>query len=278
MTNTLSRQGPEPFDNRQKKRANQTISCRICQAMYAPSQEHSYLLQAPPVALESAFMSTCHFCFRCRRPACLNCWDNVHGVCGECCLEANLPFRAQVAPLRGVLFATTRQAQLRRKHAIPVRLICVRPGRFQNLAPIDTAETLQLQKTIAPAPTYTYPENSVQHHSRNPERQIGHIPTRPPQPRVTIALDEMTTRPPQQKSNVEIDTIATRQGGKKKNYGRRVEQVFSTFLLLLLLCIVFGIVLALISPESNTLILRFSHIDIRTEITYLWQLIKQLHF
>jgi hypothetical protein len=140
VTNTVSQQ-PDPSDHRHRGLRAPTIECQICQAVYAPAEEYRYLAQAPQVALESAFMSMCHFCFRCRRPACPQCWDHVHGVCGECSQEANLPFRSQAAPLRGVLFPSTRQEQLRRKQAENLRLLCINPGRFQTLAPIDEAET-----------------------------------------------------------------------------------------------------------------------------------------
>jgi hypothetical protein len=140
------------------------VECQTCQAVYAPAEAYRYLSQAPQVALESALMSMCHFCFRCRRPACPQCWDTVHGVCGECSQEANLPFRAQAAPLRGVLFPIARQAQLRRKQRDVIRLICIIPGRFQKLAPIDEAETRPyigkprtrdyLNKQEAPPPTH----------------------------------------------------------------------------------------------------------------------------
>ena len=69
-----------------------TISCSICQAVYAPARLHSYLLQAPPIALESAFLGMCHFCFRCRRPSCPNCWDAIRAVCGQCTAKLTFPF------------------------------------------------------------------------------------------------------------------------------------------------------------------------------------------
>ncbi|GCF11344.1 hypothetical protein [Dictyobacter arantiisoli] len=202
-----------------------TIACRICQAVYTPSQDHSYLLRAPAAALESAFMSMCHFCFRCRRPACPQCWDNVHGICGECCLEAKLPFRTQMAPLRGVLFATTRQAQLRRKHATPVRLLCIRPGRFQVIASIDTAETNPQQSVITQtihntarqAPINTIPESSIEEKAAHPSRlqntrSIDEITTRPATAPATVRPNS-SPQPAQSRPTrvLNIDEIATRQ-------------------------------------------------------------------
>ncbi len=145
MTNTMSTPSTTSTDGRG------SITCTICQAVYAPTPDHAYLLRASRVALESAFMSMCHFCFRCRRAACPNCWDNIHGVCATCALEAQLPFRVQTQPLEGALFPPTRQAQLARKQSIPNRLICIRPGRFQQAAPLDNAETLAQLSTQTPA-------------------------------------------------------------------------------------------------------------------------------
>ncbi|WP_126596954.1 hypothetical protein [Dictyobacter aurantiacus] len=308
MTHALSRPDPEAAGKRQKGGLPVTISCRICQAMYAPSQEHQYLLQAPPMALESAFMSMCHFCFRCRRPACPQCWDNVHGVCGECCVEAGLPFRTQTAPLRGVLFATTRQAQLRRKHATPVRLVCIKPGRFQAMTSVDTAETLPMQSAISaqlvPPPT---------HHSTGRESirddeaawRIERLPTRPPgsfaartashqqavrrqhdaavrEHRKNLTIDEIATRPPRPRTTIALDKpekpVPHRSGDEvERKAGFSLESLVTIVLLILLLAILALVVTSIFSSTANTTIEHFLHLNIRAELAYLWQLIRQLH-
>src|ERR1700680_2883002 len=63
--------------------AGTTVTCAICDAVYAPSPLQLPFLQYSQGALEATFMSMCHFCFRCRRAACPQCWDDVHGVCGS---------------------------------------------------------------------------------------------------------------------------------------------------------------------------------------------------
>src|SRR3989442_830304 len=110
-----------------------TITCAICSAGYNPSLHNEDLLQATPLALESAFMSLCHFCFRCRRPACPMCWDAVHRICAACVQETGLPFRAQVAPLEGTLFppilpAHRAQSVHNDQQATP--FLCIRPSIF----------------------------------------------------------------------------------------------------------------------------------------------------
>src|SRR5450755_497765 len=85
-------------------RSTHSITCAICDAAYMLSQSRQDLLQASPSVLESMLMSMCHYCFRCRRPACPQCWDAMHGVCGACVQEAHLPFRSSASPLKGILF------------------------------------------------------------------------------------------------------------------------------------------------------------------------------
>ena len=118
-----------------------TVTCKICDACYSPAPARADLLQVGPDALEAAFMSMCHFCFRCRRPACPGCWDEVHRVCAECVQEAHLAFRADVPPLQGTVFpapitaSCIGQAAIGSDTAIAPLLICVRPGRFQHGSP-----------------------------------------------------------------------------------------------------------------------------------------------
>jgi hypothetical protein len=308
VTDTRSGHYPEPTNHHAKKEPINTIACRICDAIYTPSQEHTYLLQAPPMVLESALMSMCHFCFRCRRPACPHCWDNIHGVCGECCLEANLPFRAQAAPLRGVIFASTRQAQMRRKHATPVRLVCIRSGRFQNAASIDTAETFPLQSAIMPPRTTASRPKQIETDplERPQVHQTEQRVPQPPQRRITIDIDQIATRPPYREADVDIDEIATRPPRLKKapaydevvprplhikptmaiakhterparSFWISLERIITTLLFIALICIILLILLAMLSMDANVLIQNYLHVDIRAEITALWQLIEQFH-
>ena len=133
MTESMS-QHPEQAGHSSSAEFRGTIMCAICKAIYAPSRSHENLLQAPPIVLESAFMSMCHFCFRCRRPSCPNCWDSVHEVCGACVQEANLPFRMDPPPLHSVLVAS------HRPQLIPVRpslapLVCIHPGQLPHATP-----------------------------------------------------------------------------------------------------------------------------------------------
>ena len=221
MTNSISRQQPDPSEHAPAGESAPTVECQICQAVYAPAEEYRYLAQAPQVALESAFMSMCHFCFRCRRPACPQCWDNVHGVCGECSQEVNLPFRSQAAPLRGVLFPSARQAQLKRKQSEAIRLRCINPGRFQTIAPIDEAETVPyLPKTRTGNQAQVIPPSSLSPSSTRPSQSFHTIPphtqTLAPRPTSLVSQSETTQheqwqppQPPQPRRTRQLDIPST---------------------------------------------------------------------
>ena len=300
MTDTMSTHHPE--SESASTRIGNTITCSICKAVYAPAQVYEYLLQAPRVALESAFMSMCHFCFRCRRPACPGCWDYVHGVCGECALEAHLPFRSPGTPLHGVLFPPLRQTQLRPKRAPQTRLICIQPGKFQNRAPIEAAETVFI-KAIAtehashqvqmpaikatplpPVPPLPRPQSitpqamvNIDEVTTKPERQksvdIDEIPTTPERSSST-GIDEIATRP-EPRSRLSIDEIVTKPG-RRRSIRKQVERALASVLVALFLFVIALIVLAAVFQDVNTLVLKLIHVDIRVEIAYILLLIRQV--
>lgn len=234
MTDTISTHNPEPEGRSASTRSGplrngSTVTCGICQAVYAPVKVYEYLLQAPRVALESAFMSMCHFCFRCRRPACPSCWDYVHGVCGACALEARLPFRSPSTPLQGVIFPAIRQPGYKR--VAQARLTCIHPGKFHTLAPIDSVETTltdaiatehtshQIKMPGATPATTTQERTTIE----QPGKQSPSTPL-PAAPSTSVDIDEIVTQPerrrrpdidkitakPKRPHRVDIDQIVTR--------------------------------------------------------------------
>src|SRR5215472_13811412 len=151
MIETTSSQTQEQPAHLPPGATDSTITCTICSAGYTASPHHEDLLQATSLALESAFMSICRFCFRCRRPACPMCWDAVHRICAACTQEAGLPFRTHVAPLEGTLFPPVIPARPAQdihdgQQALP--FVCIRPGLFHVEMPpshsISTAETIEM--------------------------------------------------------------------------------------------------------------------------------------
>src|SRR5215472_9296804 len=133
---------------RRRDKTGPEVICKICEAVYVPSQTHRRLARSPQTVVESAFLGMCHFCFRCRRPACPSCWDDVHEVCGACTLEAKLPFRSSAPPLEGTTSPANDQPQGARVRILTSPLICIRPGRFQSAPlPIESQTTLFLPIT-----------------------------------------------------------------------------------------------------------------------------------
>ncbi len=283
------------------------VMCGICQAVYVPAQTHAYLLRAPRGVVESAFMSMCHFCFRCRRPSCPACWDSVHGLCGACVLEVKLPFRAEVQPLPGLLFPPVRRAQEAVIRPVTESLVCVRPGRFgeKGIAlPAPSARTRKLAEgrysgaergDLAEEPTHEFlavpsPKNYSPLPKQRSERRhveyadhadgleeeraaVAEIETRPSS-RWDDEIVEQETRPP-----LRVDDERVEQETRPAQYpgvGGWVERIVTTVLSLVLLCVLVVVGAALWSAAVNELVSRLLHVDIRAEIAYLLHLVQQL--
>lgn len=253
-----SSQQPEQSIRSSSDATQGTVVCSICRAVYAPSQSQAYLLQAPPVALESAFMSMCHFCFRCRRPACPACWDDVHGVCGECDKEANLPFRSSAPPLNGVLFSPSRQAQQTRTRPAPSSLVCVRPGRFQqSLSPsTDSSAAKATWQSVTNATSKRPIRKNGSKKRQKPETAASHSDRSSASIYADVA--ELETRP-----------------GRRIRTTKRIKKSIITLFFILLLLLASLIIVSEVSASANAFIISVLHVDIRAEIAYLLQLIKQ---
>ncbi len=267
MVETISSGHSEQANRSPQKENTSVISCIICGAGYAPSQPHQYLLQEPRSVLESAFMSMCHFCFRCRRPACLKCWDAVHGVCGACVQEARLPFRTEVTPLAGLAFPPTHQAQTAQENAIVAPLICVHPGRFQAQTPHTD-------------PLFTEPPKTANMESSKQSRE------KPVEPSTLATQILPTATKPQREKTEEPSTLETwilptatkpQKNNVPTRRGRRVIKIIRRFLIAIILVMVLAIAaliaLAEYSSAANTQILQLLHVDIRAGVAYLLHLL-----
>ena len=220
------------------------VECTICSAQFAPAQAHTYLLQAPRLALESAYMSMCHFCFRCRRPACPLCWDDVHGLCGACVADVHLPFRQEAEPLplnsRLLIPASPRPQH---RHATYFPLVSVHPGRFQSDVPA-------VEQVNAPEPVET-----VSTILAEPQHQAAHE---------TLV-------------QAKAEPTAVRKRKQGEGIAQRIERGLTLVLGLILFMIAVLIVVASFSLHANQVIAHVLHVDIRMEIAYLLQLIQQIH-
>ncbi len=244
-----------------REKIGRKVTCKICQAVYVPARTHAQLVRSPQAVVESAFMGMCHFCFRCRRPACPSCWDEVHGVCGACALEAQLPFRSSVPPLEGVIVPPIEQLPLARVRTVTPPLVCVQPGRFQQSPlPLESQTTLYVQ-TVPDPPSDT----SIRHSS--PQTPI---PAAKSQAHTIENIADMATRPDKRRVHSK-DT-------SHKAATRRVkpERTATKILLLIVVLIAIFIVSALLSLSVNDAIVYIFHVDIRSAIAYLLQLIQHL--
>jgi hypothetical protein len=259
-----------------------TITCIICQAVYAPSRLHAYLLQAPPIALESAFMSMCHFCFRCRRPSCPNCWDAVHAICGQCTRETHVPFRVETLPFEGTSHPSTHSNFPMNDQSISSSLVPVHPGRFQETLPSPMSTTTnsasQTHSPVQSAGTSvaSFPidiDAIATHPDRSGWSEVDEVATRPDRNRLPD-IDDITTRPGSTGS-LHTGKIQTHpdqfSNGKQKLI--RILLAFTLLLAFLLLAI---IVASSISMDVNLSIYKLLHIDIRAELTAIWHFLHSL--
>ncbi len=251
-----------------------TITCTICQTMYAPSRLHTYLLQSPPIALESAFISICHFCFRCRRPSCPNCWDNRHGVCRQCAQETGVPFRAETSPLEGTPYSSLRSHFSTNAYSTPSPLVSVQPGYFQETLP-------SFNTPSSTRPNYYHASNP---HPPFPVRPAGTAGTSTP-----VDVDKIQTRP-DRNNTPDIDSIQTRPDTSGPlnvdNYETHLPspttkkkkplRLFTLLILCLLSLIILIIVASLLLTNANILVYGALHIDIRAELTSLWSFLRSL--
>ncbi len=250
MNRSITAQPGEYLPSTSDEQGEGTITCCICQAVYMPARSHAYLLQGPPIALESALMSMCHFCFRCRRPSCPACWDDVHGVCGQCTEETCLPFRHEAAPLDGMQLVPSRSSTTSAQAKFAQSsLVNVRPGRFQRSSrpSIDSIPT---------RPDFVGPRQETR--------------TQRPRP---LEIDEIVTRPDQKRSPAPPATITTRP---ERSGRRRVGRTLPLLVLALVILLTLLLVAALLLPNANTFLRALLHIDIRTEFARFWHMTQHL--
>lgn len=245
---------------RRREKAGREVICKICQAVYVPAQTHMQLARSPQAVIESAFMGMCHFCFRCRQPACPSCWDEIHGICGACALEAQLPFRSSVPPLAGAALPPLQHLPAVRVRTVTPPLVCVQPGRFQRSPlPIEAQTTLYIQTV----PDQSLPAPSKRH-------PLPETPIPPTRPRAIEDIADVATRPAKRRV---YDQDTSRKTSMRRN---KLVHTVTVILLLIVLLIIIAIISALLVPSVNNGIAYFLHVDIHAKIAYLVELIQNL--
>lgn len=126
------------------------LSCPICRAVYRPSSS-----QHSDEVLEGAFRGVCHFCFRCQRPSCPQCWNPIHHVCASCGEEARLPFCSPVPDLEGLSFSPLTASQAVRE--LKLSFTCMRNGQLYFPDPEPPSP---LKPPQADPPARTFPTTS----------------------------------------------------------------------------------------------------------------------
>ena len=239
------------------------VSCPVCDAVYAPAQSHEHLLHAPMIALESAFMSMCRFCFRCRRPSCPECWDGVNGLCGSCVQELALLFRQELAPLVSILSGKTsfRQPELHVSPTIPQQvssmssdapLRCVYTGRFQQSAHDMVADALITTDPV-PVAQQAFPAQRLP---------------------ITPSAGQPSTQDDIE-AQVAQSSISQQQASPSRS-ALIIERIFTTLFLTVLSILVLLIICASLSAQANAVIAQVLHIDIRVLLVTLWSALRQL--
>jgi hypothetical protein len=270
-----------------------TISCSICQAAYTPARLHAYLLQAPPIALESAFLSMCQFCFRCRRPSCPNCWDATHSICGQCADETHVPFRLPTPPLEGTTPLSNDTDFPADAYPLPYSLVPIHPGRFQEASPTNSmpgSSTQTHSPTRSAGTVVTSSSIDIDAIITRPDGgrslDIDAIATRPDRG-IVSDVEEVATRPDRSRS-LDIDAIATRpdRGRQINKITTRPEHLASgrqRLFRALLICVLLVVILllaiivaSLLVADVNLYVYNLLHIDIRAEFTTLWHFLRTL--
>lgn len=250
-----------------------TIICPICDAAYVPALAQVPFLQTSPEMLESAFMSMCHFCFRCRRPACPQCWDGVHGVCGDCVGEAQLSFRSEAAPLDGLLFQPLQRQAQNRQEVAAALLICVKSGRF-----VQTETQARTAPTGAARTTEDFVPASLPNvHTETEDAPGNATPVRPTPEISQRATEKVAAARTEKADSGEDDDEEVKSSPRTVvRVLRVIEHVLTIVALFLLLAIIALVVVAQVSASANILILQALHVDIRAEVAYLVHLVQQL--
>ena len=284
------------------------VACPICRAVYIPSSRQSTATLASLTLLETAFLAVCHFCFRCQRPACPQCWNSTHQLCSCCCEEAHLSPRLSTPCFEGLIFSPQVASQ-----AVSLSFACLHNGRFYAPEPAPGVESLESRVANLPSTAHpvssatlpvfaadpelapsTYPSwlqevmglpaNEISAGQRQNTSAIHQVPSAPTVPfaradgsdwlPMAQTLSPMSPLPDPRVEGQERAGVVQEefQDEEALSLFERIENVLIIAISALLLTIILMIVLALSSAAMNTFFFHLLHIDIRAEILYLLQL------
>lgn len=242
-----------------------TISCALCDARFALAPGCEDDGQADTTENEAAFMGICHFCFRCRRAACPECWDPVHRVCAQCVTWAGLPFRAESLPLANLIIpplSSGRQAQA--ETIAP--FVCVRHGRYQSaeIAASDPETDLARQLVDASLSRKTPSEWASTEDEHDVQLSQPALPAVEAPVKKTIQMKKLAEDEPERKP--------------RRSAFKIIERTLTIIALAVLLALIVLVVLAEVSTRANSEMMRLLRVDFRSEVAYLIVLVKQIHW
>jgi hypothetical protein len=276
------------------------VFCPVCRAVYVPSAQQQEIMRNSSLRLEAAFLHVCHFCFRCQRPACPQCWSQEYSLCALCGEAAHLPFRSPLSSFEGLIFSPPAYPQITSKGHMS--FVCLRNGRFyasdrvsskSTSATFVTPSRLLGKQEASVVSSSGYPDWLQEIMGQKPSRgdvkacqkagefadlknvsaascrdSLESAQTSPLSPR-------LLEKPTEMEKGIVVETSLPRVNRTKKIFSLvgEIDNILIFITSLILATLVIMIVSAIISPDMNMLFFRFTHIDIRAEIAYLLQLI-----
>lgn len=277
------------------------ISCPICRAIYMPASQPQGGAQNSSPALEAAFLHVCHFCFRCQKPACPQCWNHEQNLCAACSNAAKLAFRSPLSSFEGLIFSPP--AFPHAAQTSQLSFACLRNGQFYQ-SEQSPAEAWHAGSLLAPAagPVEGFarpdsPSPSPAPHwfhefvEPKPVYQLGTVSQQLDEPVAHSMLIENALTLPQtssldcwkhlapsiQEPAVEVGPeVSLNEQPFSDDAITLIERIENTLIFVtsfILAVVVLMIVVAICSADMNAFFLRLMHIDIRVEIAYLLQLL-----
>lgn len=229
-----------------------SVTCSICAARYAVVGSWQAWEPLTTMQREHLLLNNSRFCYRCRRPACPDCWNKTYALCAACVHETGLVLQA---PVQNMAWGEDSQEGL----------VCIGEGRYHREWANKTSSTHPRVKRIRSTSGGELDEDVARVHERT---------TQPP----AFKASTIPARRKKKPGEVALDEIATLPGRQPRQYpGWMRKAIFSVGLILLAL-FVGGIIAAMLSIEVNTFVWHTLHIDVRGCMTTVWNWLQHLPF
>jgi hypothetical protein len=243
------------YANPEAQRNEGSVTCNICAARYTVTGAWQLWEPLTPMQREHLLLNISRFCYRCRRPACPDCWDRTYALCAACVQEAGLVLQVQE---RNTAWGEDSQEGL----------VCREEGRYHRE---------WTNKTSSTHPTHTRGKHIRSVSGREVGEDGGRVherTTQPPVFKASTILARRETKP----GEVALDEIATLPGRRPRQHLSWVRKAIFSVGLILLALFVGGIIAAMFSMEVNTLLWQALHIDVRGYMAAFWNWLQHPPF